>query len=148
MTELSNHRGRADSGVPGEVLPRLGARVIDSVLLAVVGVILGVLLDFGYLWLAVQAIGVFAYFVLLDTYFGTTIGKRLLGLTVTGPDGARPTAGRAAVREAFTLLGAIPFIGPVLSLIAWIVIGVTIHSSPTRQGKHDDLAGGTRVIAA
>jgi hypothetical protein len=31
-------------------------------------------------------------------------------------------------------------------LIAIIVIAVTINSSPTKQGKHDELAGGTQVV--
>ena len=105
---------------PGGVLPRIVARVIDAIILAV---------------------AVFAYFVALDVTWGTTPGKRLLGLRVTGPAGARPTAGQAAAREAFTLLGAIPFIGPVLALAAWIAIVVTVAQSPQRQGAHDNLAG-------
>ena len=30
--------------------------------------------------------------------------------------------------------------------IAYIVIAVTISGSPTKQGKHDELAGGTQVV--
>jgi hypothetical protein len=40
----------------------------------------------------------------------------------------------------------IPFIGGLLTLVAVIVIAVTINSSPTKQGKHDELAGGTQVV--
>jgi hypothetical protein len=64
-----------------------------------------------------------------------------------GAGGARPTFGQAAGREAFTLLGAIPYIGPVLALAAWIVIAVTINASPTGQGTHDRIGGGTQVVA-
>ena len=32
------------------------------------------------------------------------------------------------------------------SWIAYIVIAVTINASPCKQGKHDELAGGTQVI--
>ena len=34
----------------------------------------------------------------------------------------------------------------LLTLIAVIVIAVTINGSPTKQGKHDELAGGTQVV--
>ena len=43
-------------------------------------------------------------------------------------------------------LNIIPFIGGLLTLVAVIVIAVTINSSPTKQGKHDELAGGTQVV--
>jgi uncharacterized RDD family membrane protein YckC len=139
--------GRATQA-PGQLLPRFGARIIDSLIIGIVGGPLGLALDFGFVWVALQAVLVFAYFVLLDTYVGTTAGKRLLGLRVIGPTGAKPEIGQAANREAFTLLGAIPYIGGLLGLIAWIVIAVTINSSPTRQGKHDEFAGGTQVVKA
>jgi uncharacterized RDD family membrane protein YckC len=70
------------------------------------------------------------------------------GLRVLGPDGGRPTLRQALIRESFTVLGAIPFAGPLLALAAWIWIAATIRSSPTGQGKHDTLAGGTRVATA
>jgi hypothetical protein len=31
-------------------------------------------------------------------------------------------------------------------VIAYIVIAVTISNSPTKQGKHDEFAGGTQVV--
>jgi uncharacterized RDD family membrane protein YckC len=134
------------ASTPGGVVPRIVARVIDAVILVVVGGAVGLAMDFNVLWLVLQAVMVFAYFVVLDVAWGTTPGKRLLGLRVTGPGGASPTAGQAAAREAFTLLGAIPFAGPLLALIAWIVIVVTVAKSPQGQGAHDTLAGGTRVV--
>jgi hypothetical protein len=39
-----------------------------------------------------------------------------------------------------------PFVGGLLGVIAIIVIAVTIAGSPTKQGKHDELAGGTQVL--
>lgn len=146
MSEPSNVDRWVGTGTPGDLLPRFGARVVDAIILGVVGLALGFVLDFGFVWLAIHAILVFAYFTLLDASYGTTLGKQLLRLKVTGPHGGRPSIPQAAVREAFTVVGAIPFAGPVLSLLAWIVIGVTINSSPTNQGKHDELAGGTRVV--
>jgi uncharacterized RDD family membrane protein YckC len=137
---------RAGSAIPGRLPRRIAARLIDGIVLAVVGALWGPLLDFNLFWLTGQAILVFAYFVLLDVTWGTTVGKRLVGLRVAGPESGRPTPAQAAIREAFTLLGAIPYAGPVLAFVAWIVIMVTISSSPTGQGKHDELAGGTQVV--
>jgi uncharacterized RDD family membrane protein YckC len=131
---------------PGGLGRRLVARLVDAIVLAAVGSVAGVAFDFNVLWLVLQSLLVFAYFVLADVVAGTTLGKRMLGLRVTGPDGGRPDLRQAAVREAFTLVGAVPYVGPVLALAAWIVIGVTINASATGQGKHDDLAGGTRVV--
>ena len=37
-------------------------------------------------------------------------------------------------------------LGGLLAVVAYIVIAVTINNSPTKQGKHDELAGGTQVI--
>jgi uncharacterized RDD family membrane protein YckC len=145
-TESDRFDRQAHDAAAARLLPRAGARLIDAVILAVVGGSLGVALEFGYAWLVLQALLVFAYFVVLDVSWGTTVGKRVLGLAVTGPDGGPPTVGQAVTREVFTLLGAIPFAGPVLALVAWIVIAVTISSSPSGQGKHDELAGRTRVI--
>jgi hypothetical protein len=71
----------------------------------------------------------------------------LLGLIVHGPGGApRPDLQQSAIRNLFTLLPVVPFVGGLLGVIAIIVIAVTISSSPTRQGKHDELAGGTQVL--
>ena len=54
---------------------------------------------------------------------------------------------QSAIRNSFTLLSVIP----VSSAACWhsspyIVIAVTINNSPTKQGKHDELAGGTQVV--
>lgn len=133
---------------PGGVAPRIAARLIDAVVLLAVGGTLGVALSFSFLWLGLQALLVFTYFVVLDVTLGTTLGKRVLGLRVTGPGGGTPTVGQAAAREAFTLLGAVPYAGPVLALAAWVAILVTITSSPTGQGVHDTLARGTAVVTA
>jgi uncharacterized RDD family membrane protein YckC len=83
-----------------------------------------------------------------DTVAGATLGKFALGLRVVGTGGGRPTLRQAALREAFTVLGAVPFIGALLALGAWLGIAWTIRKSPTGQGPHDQLAGGTRVVRA
>ena len=89
----------------------------------------------------------FLYFLAFESTQGWTPGKKLLGLSVHGPGGApKPDVQQSAIRNVWTLLNIVPFIGGLLALIAVIVIAVTINSSPTKQGKHDELAGGTQVV--
>jgi uncharacterized RDD family membrane protein YckC len=135
---------------PGALLPRFLARIIDGVIVNIV------------LWVALFALNMqssilvtglftgvlmFAYFVAFEVTKGWTPGKKVLGLSVRGPGGAaKPDLSQSATRNAFTLLPVVPFIGGLLGVIAIIVIAVTISSSPTKQGKHDELAGGTQVL--
>jgi uncharacterized RDD family membrane protein YckC len=85
--------------------------------------------------------------VLFEVTQGTSLGKRLLGLAVHGPGGApKPDLTQSAIRNSFTLLAVVPYLGPLLAFIAYVVIAVTISGSPTKQGKHDELAGGTQVV--
>jgi uncharacterized RDD family membrane protein YckC len=125
---------------------RLVARAIDVCIIGGVDVGLGQIIGFGFGWLALGTALVLAYFAGLDTLFGATVGKRLMGLRVIGPDGRTPTLKQAAIREAFTVVGSVPFVGVFLALAAWIWIALSIRSNPLGQGKHDLLAGGTRVI--
>ncbi len=48
--------------------------------------------------------------------------------------------------SGFVLGKAIGFGFDWLALAAWVWIILTIRSSPLKQGKHDILAGGTRVV--
>lgn len=129
-----------------EIPIRIAARLIDALVLAALQIGLGLVIGFGFDWLLAAALAVLAYFALFDAMMGGTPGKRMLGLRVIGPHGGFPTLQQAIVREAFTVVGAIPFVGGLLAIVVWIWILVSIHSSPLRQGKHDLLAGGTRVI--
>ena len=64
-----------------------------------------------------------------------------------GPAGApKPDLQQSAIRNLCTLLTIVPFIGGLLTSSPIIVIAVTINGSPTKQGKHDELAGGTQVV--
>jgi len=95
----------------------------------------------------VNGLLMFLYFLAFESTQGWTPGKKLLGLSVRGPGGApKPDLQQAAIRNVWTLLNIVPFIGGLLTLIAVIVIAVTINGSPTKQGKHDELAGGTQVV--
>ena len=135
-----------DPPVPAELPARLAARAIDVLLLACAGGALGRQIGFGYDWLIATAAIVIFYFTAADSVAGATVGKAALRLRVVGPDERRPSWKQALMRESFILLGAVPFAGPFLALGSWVWIVLTIRSSRLRQGKHDVLAGGTRVV--
>lgn len=165
--------GATPTGVPrpGELLNRFLARLIDHVLLGVVfGVLWGVftaifLTGFVhstgewflfYLFLSLASVAVnLAYFGLLESSRGQTVGKMLLKLRTYGPDGvSHPTLEQALKRNgyvAINLISVIPLIGPLIAslgvLAAVIYIAVTLNNDvPDHQGWHDKFAGGTRVL--
>lgn len=134
----------------GGLLPRFFARVIDGILVGIVGFVIGFATD---TWSNIMVTGLFTgvlmfvYFIAFEVAQGWTPGKKLLGLSVQGPAGApKPDLQQSAIRNAWTLLPIVPFVGGLLGVIAIIVIAVTISGSPTKQGKHDELAGGTQVV--
>jgi uncharacterized RDD family membrane protein YckC len=136
---------------PGGLGVRFLARLIDGILVNIVAFVLSLFLfDEDSLLLATSLFSgvlMFGYFVFFEVIYGSTPGKKLLGLTVHGPGGApKPDAKQSAIRNAFTLLAVLPYVGGLLALVAYLVIAVTISSSPTKQGKHDQLAGGTQVV--
>jgi uncharacterized RDD family membrane protein YckC len=137
---------------PGGLGARFFARLIDGILVNIVVFVLSIFLfSQDYWWLVTglfSGVLMFGYFVLLEVTYGATLGKRLLGLAVHGPGGApKPDFKQSAIRNSFTLLAVIPYyIGSLLAVIAYVVIAVTISGSPTKQGKHDELAGGTQVV--
>jgi uncharacterized RDD family membrane protein YckC len=134
------------STVPAKIPVRLAARAIDVLIVGVIDGLLGKLIGFGFDWLVISAVIVIAYFVLCDVIAGATLGKRALGLRVIGPGGDPPSLRQALARESFTMVGAVPYVGPLLAIGAWVWIIVTIRSSSLGQGGHDLLAGGTRVV--
>ena len=135
---------------PGALVPRFLARVIDGLIVGIVG---SIALFALHMQSSIAVTGLFTgvlmfiYFVAFEVTQGWTPGKKILGLEVRGPGGApKPDLQQSAIRNAFTLLPVIPFLGGLLGVIAIIVIGVTISSSATKQGKHDELAGDTQVV--
>ena len=135
---------------PGGLGARFLARLIDGIIVGVVG---SIVLFALHLQSNIMVTGLFTglltfvYFVAFEVTQGWTPGKKLLGLSVHGPAGAaKPDVSQSAIRNAFTVLTIIPFVGGLLAFIAIVVIAVTINGSPTKQGKHDELAGGTQVL--
>jgi uncharacterized RDD family membrane protein YckC len=135
---------------PGGLVTRFLARFIDGLVVGIVSVLLFLVTDtLSNYWVTGLFTGVltFVYFVAFEVTQGATLGKKLLGLRVHGPGGApKPTPRQSAIRNAWTLFPIIPIIGGLLGFIAIIVIALTINGSPTKQGKHDELAGGTQVV--
>jgi uncharacterized RDD family membrane protein YckC len=141
---------RPSHAEPGGLGTRFFARLIDGLIVGVIG---GILLFAVGMQSHILVTGLFTgvlmfvYFVAFETTQGWTIGKKLLGLHVRGPAGAaKPDLSQSAIRNTFTLLPVVPFVGGLLGFIAIVVIAVTINGSLTKQGKHDELAGGTQVV--
>ena len=146
ITLTSTTSATTSATIGAGLVPRLAARLIDAALLAATGLAVGAVTGFGYGWFAFQLVLVAGYVVGLDVLAGATLGKALLGLrVVAGAGDRRPTVGEAARREAFVVLGAIPFVGPVLGPLSWAVIARSIQTSGTGEGAHDRWAG-TRVV--
>jgi len=69
----------------------------------------------------------FAYAALGHALMGATLGKRLLGLQVIGPDGALPGLARSAARSSLAVLGAAVLgLGVLMALF-----------TRSRRGLHD-----------
>jgi len=159
-------------GQPAGLGSRFLARLIDGIVVAIVNGILTAILVVGIMGGSAAGYGVgtndnfaagavssiltavlyLGYFTLMESRKGQTLGKMILKLQTQGPDGSIPTTEQAFRRNAWSglaILGVIPILGFVASLLelaAVIAIAVTINSSPTKQGWHDNFAGGTRVL--
>lgn len=142
--------GYPTGGQPGGLLIRWFARIIDGIIVGIVSWLLAFATDSASNIMVTglfTGVLMFVYFFAFETTQGWTPGKKLLGLHVLGPGGApKPTAAQSAIRNSWTVLPVIPYIGGLLGVIAIIIIAVTISGSPTKQGKHDELAGGTQVV--
>ena len=145
-------------------LMRLIAAIIDLIVLIVIGAILNI--AFGgdteevdttasFIW----AIIVFAYFFLLTTTLGASLGKMALGMRVVDESGNKPAASAIFKREfviralgafAAVILGAAigesgEAIGGFIGFVVFIVIAIMVLFDERRQGLHDKI-GGTFVV--
>ena len=141
--------------------PRLGARIIDGLVLLIPSVIIGAVIGGGATTAgttSADAAGLvagiitafigFGYYVWLESTRGQTVGKMALGYRVVGPNGGNPTTEEAVRRNAWTLLSIIPILGGIAQFVIAVVIGVTISNDPFKRGWHDNFAGGTAVVRA
>ena len=138
---------------PTDVLGRrIGAALLDVVVLAVLFVILGLLIgdtDSGggnvsvnlsggpfLLWVALSL----AYYGVLEAISGQTLGKRALGIRVVGEDrSSQAGAGKIAFRTLLRLIDGLAFY-----LVGLVVVLVTGE----RRQRLGDLAAGTFVVRA
>lgn len=136
---------------------RFGARLIDSILLALALSIVSAVTGLGnalassidtttIVFNAAWVLVVVAYYAFFESSRGQTIGKMILRLRTVGPDGGNPTMEEAVRRNAWYALGILPFIGGLAQFAAAAAIGFTIANSPLNIGWHDQFGGGTRVI--
>ncbi|MGF6881551.1 putative RDD family membrane protein YckC [Nocardia sp. GAS34] len=153
--------GQAPFGQPGfgmaqpaDLGIRIGARLIDSVIVYIPGAIFNFAMTYAVHGILGAIIGGFlfailgvVYFVVMEATQGATLGKKILGLRVLGPNGApRPDYQQAFMRNLYLVVNLIYCIGWIGAIGMIIGMMVTIEQSPIKQGFHDRLAGGTQVV--
>ena len=145
---------RKSKGELAGIGQRALARVIDSLILTVGPTVVGNLLVRGVdetedprfehaflLWLLFVLV-VFLYEVGLTARWGQTLGKRVVGIRVVGPDGADPGWARATRRFLLPFAAAmVPYVGLPLSLAVFLRAAFV----PDRRGFHD-LFADTKVV--
>ncbi|MEV0249995.1 RDD family protein [Nocardia sp. NPDC050712] len=142
----------AGTGTPADLGVRIGARVIDTLIVLIpVNIIMSVIYGSGSgFFVGVSVLGSIAltlYFVLMETQQGTTLGKKLLGLRVLGPGGApKVTAEQSLKRNLYAILYVVPCIGQIAAIGLVIYMMITTSQDPNKQGWHDKFAGGTQVV--
>jgi uncharacterized RDD family membrane protein YckC len=133
---------------------RFAAVFLDSVLLGVVGLIVGLAAGGGYalqteqgssvgvnldggaflVWLLVA----FAYYVATEAALGGSVGKLMVGLRVVDDDGCAISWGQSLVRN---------LIRPLDFVLVYLVAAVAVWTSPRRQ-RLGDRAAATFVVHA
>lgn len=83
----------------------------------------------------------FVYFVIAETATATTLGKRLMGLTVTDLAGQRPGVFDVTVRNTLRLAWALGPLGPLFLAADAVLIQQT-----ERDQRVGDLAARTQVL--
>ena len=137
--------------VPGRLLWRIGAHIIDFVVLLVLFVVMWVLIGnvVSVVWVPyINTTIVLVYAVGLETLRGQTLGKQALRLRVHNQDGTYPTPGQALRRNLYFVLALLPgFIGGLIALavIGWIAASILVDMED-RQGINDRFANQTFVM--
>ena len=129
--------------------PRVGAALVDLVLLAGVFAILGLTVGestvgggsfnvaIGDGWLLLFGALAFLYYFVLEATTGQTVGKRLGGLRVVNADGGRPSVWAIAGRTVLRIVDVLPFL--------YLVGFLTMLATGSRRQRIGDLAAGTVV---
>jgi uncharacterized RDD family membrane protein YckC len=132
-------------------LLRLVAFIIDSIIIGIVASIIYFFITLSilsgglwFLWGPFLVGGLLLgllellYFVFMDTSYGGTLGKRLLGLQVQMVDGSKVTFDKAFIRNMSKIFW-------LFLLLDWIV-GAAFPGRDQRQ-KYTDRIAGTTVVA-
>src|SRR3990170_2621537 len=139
----------------GHWLLRLIAWIIDSIILGIVAFILvlflfvpfvfvGAFADFYAAWAYVLvvplALGILSvlYFLVLETSWGGTVGKRILGLRVQTVNGGKVSFGQSFIRNISKIFW-------VFLVLDWL-IGVATPGD--KRQKYSDRMAGTVVVQA
>ena len=117
--------------------PRFLAVLIDSIIIGVVGAILGVIFQNSPgLSGGVTGLLALAYFIVLEATQGATLGKMALGLRVTRTDGAPISWTESIIRNLLRIIDG---------LFVYLVGAILIWTSPLKQ-RLGDRAAHTVVI--
>jgi uncharacterized RDD family membrane protein YckC len=77
------------------------------------------------------------YMILLEAWFGATLGKRLLGLLVVRTQGGRPGFWKSFLRNFLRLVDSLPTLN---------ILGVILILQSPERARFGDRVAGTRVI--
>ena len=112
--------------------PRFLAILIDSIIIGVVGAILGVIFQNSPgLSGGVTGLLALAYFIVLEATQGATLGKMALGLRVTRTDGAPITWTESIIRNLLRIIDG---------LFVYLIGAIFIWTSPLKQRLGDRVA--------
>jgi len=135
-------------------LIRLIAYIIDSIIIFIVTTILGIIIAvivalsvlttgslffYGGIWLTFGLFGLLSilYFIILDVYWGATIGKRVMGLEVQLVKGGRISLDKSFIRNISKIFVLFLFLD-------WLIAVVTPGAD--RRQKYTDRMAGTTVV--
>jgi uncharacterized RDD family membrane protein YckC len=139
----------------GHWLLRLIALIIDGIILGIIvgilffalfipllftGALLGLWASWGYALVFPFVLGLLMvlYFLVLEVYWGGTVGKRIMGLQVQTVNGARVNFGQAFIRNISKIFW-------VFLLIDWLIAVATPGAD--RRQKYTDRIAGTTVVS-
>ena len=162
MSEIKTHKNlahrytRLASYLIDQLLLGIPFYLLIIVLLVIAGVSVPLKIEFTSLWIYLLAlilvtlilgIAGFVYYFYLISKYGQTVGMKYVGIKIVKEDGSYLTKSEAAIRQiAFSgmlyvviMLGAIPFIGPLLSLIGQAIIYGWCLFDKNKQNLYDKL---------
>ena len=131
-------RPRPTPGTEGDVVARrIGAILIDLILIGVLTSIVGASLGPGRVIGVVGLVITFGYYICLEGTYGQTLGKMALGLVVVTEGGGAIDYGAAAIRTLLRLVDVLP----VFYLLGFVVMLLT-----DRTQRVGDIAADTVVV--